>query len=781
MKDKVCVTGGSGGIGQALLEQLVDLYDVKALFRSKTKISDKWEQRGCTPVWGDLGNEQALSELSQGAKFVFHCAALVTKASYQESYAVNVEGTRQLARIAAANGCERFIHISSVAVYSGTTTEGDYTEDINLNAHDEMAVYSSTKLQSELALREIAQEHSLAYTILRPTCVYGPDTKSYTLVPITLIRKGIPIMLGAGQGLLDVVYVDDVARAMLLAAKSPQAAGEVFNIGHETTTLKDFYSHYSSMLSRPVRHLPITYARALVKLLGFAAPTSSVQDVRKGARFLIKMAENIQRFPSSKAAKLLGYAPQFSLGLGMLKTELWLKQQRLIPEIPYSLDFYGVLSFRPQAIVHPGSEEELVEIIRLAQKQQVRVKAIGSLHSQCPIPETDGICIVLDKYNKLLKLDGSFVTVQAGMKLKELNEILATHDLALPIVGNITAQTVSGAISTATHGGSVHYGTLSDYVESIRIVKADGTIEEIHRSHEVFPGVVVSLGLLGVISAVTFRCVPSFALQSLSSVRDVQDVLDNFDELHQGNLYTDMLYFPSIDQIAILSVNKIEKEQCKLSAYKPVETVKRPQQLGHAKLKRQLTIMSLRAGAWLVQRSDALQRYSAKLSAKASYQPRTDRSDLVLAFGERGDSGRSPGIIRDMEVAVPYEHARTVIALLRNHFLTTRKYPILPIHIRCSPRSDLWLSPAYGRDVCWFECWQYPRTDSFLEQIHELLVPFHYRFHWGKETLASREYIEQQYEKWNDFVQLREAWDGRGMFLNSYLESFFAEPKGSGS
>ena len=146
-------------------------------------------------------------------------------------------------------------------------------------------------------------------------------------------------------------------------------------------------------------------------------------------------------------------------------------------------------------------------------------------------------------------------------------------------------------------------------MESIRIVKANGTIEEIHRSHEVFPGVVVSLGLLGVISAVTFRCVPSFALQSLSSVRDVQDVLDNFDELHRGNLYTDMLYFPSIDQIAILSVNKVEKEQCKLSAYKPVETVKRPQQLGHAKLKRQLTIMSLRAGAWLVQRSDALQRY----------------------------------------------------------------------------------------------------------------------------------------------------------------------------
>jgi hypothetical protein len=57
-------------------------------------------------------------------------------------------------------------------------------------------------------------------------------------------------------------------------------------------------------------------------------------------------------------------------------------------------------------------------------------------------------------------------------------------------------------------------------------------------------------------------------------------------------------------------------------------------------------------------------------------------------------------MIQDMEIAVPYEQAHVALGVIRKHFLTTQKYPLMPIHIRCSARSDLWLSPAYKRDVC---------------------------------------------------------------------------------
>jgi FAD/FMN-containing dehydrogenase len=134
-----------------------------------------------------------------------------------------------------------------------------------------------------------------------------------------------------------------------------------------------------------------------------------------------------------------------------------------------------------------------------------------------------------------------------------------------------------------------------------------------------------------------------------------------------------------------------------------------------------------------------------------------------------------------MEIAVPYDRAREAIGALRDLFQRTRNYPLLPLHIRCSPRSRHWLSPAYEREVCWIEFWQYPRSDRLFEDIHALMKPLHYRFHWGKETTADRNYIRAEYERWNDFEQLRHEWDPRGIFLNSYLAEFFPPSETQGA
>jgi L-gulonolactone oxidase len=78
----------------------------------------------------------------------------------------------------------------------------------------------------------------------------------------------------------------------------------------------------------------------------------------------------------------------------------------------------------------------------------------------------------------------------------------------------VTQQTVAGAVSTSTHGGSLEIGSVSDQVESLRLVRADGQVVEIDGTSDLFPAATVSLGLLGIISTVTFRCVPAFTLQS---------------------------------------------------------------------------------------------------------------------------------------------------------------------------------------------------------------------------------------------------------------------------
>jgi len=768
------VTGGSGGIGQALLEQLVGLYEVRALFRKKDEVSERWRRRGCTPVWGDLGSEGALSELVTGTRFVFHCAAVVG-GSFRESHAVNVDGTRRLARAAAQHGCRRFVHVSSAAVYVGAPSDTAYVESTPLAEHGEMAVYSLTKLQSENVLREVARETGLEFTILRPTCVYGPSTRSYTLVPMGLIGKGLPVIPGDGRGLLDAVYVDDVAAALVLAAQSPRAAGEVFNIGHETVTQEHFYSHYGRMLNRPARHLPIWILRAIARALPrVAGPrATALHELRRGLAFLIQAAENSRTFPSDKAKGLLRYAPRFSLATGMLKVELWARRSGL-PAPRYSLEGYGSLRFRPTALAHPETEESIAEIVRTARGLDLKVRAIGSLHSLSPIPETDGICVVLDRYAKLLGVEGSLVTVQAGMKLRDLNDALAELELALPVNGSIAEQTVSGAISTATHGGSIDHGSLSDYVEAVRIVTADGTTRHLDRSQPLFAAAIVSLGLLGIISTVTFRCVPPFALRSRSSVRKAAEVLAAFDAINRGCPYVDMLFFPVTDEMEILSIDRIEPGEAAGSLTRE----RSPKSKAPEGAARRMGVLAVKAAARIVVRLrlTVLQRALTRRVVGSSYPVRTGRSDLVLAFSELGASGRYRATIQDMEIAVPYAQAAAAIGVLRRHYQTTRRYPLLPVHIRASARSDLWLSPAYQRDVCWLEFLQYPRSDRALRQIHELMQPFRYRFHWGKQTRADRGYARRQYPRWDDFARLRTEWDPDGIFLNGYLESFFSSP-----
>jgi len=382
--------------------------------------------------------------------------------------------------------------------------------------------------------------------------------------------------------------------------------------------------------------------------------------------------------------------------------------------------------------------------------------------------------VLLNQYKELLKVDGALVTVQAGMRLRDLNTELAQRNLALPILGAIAEQTVAGAISTATHGGSLYHGSLSDCVESLRMVRADGSILEIDREDERFAAAIVSLGVLGIISTVTFRCVPAFRLQSQSYIKKAPEVWEKFDEIHRENVYVDMLYFTATDDVEILAINPPRDGHLDTAESAGRQAPNQPPR-AHSRTVRRLQISGLKAVGWLLRRHLAIQRTLTRRSVGHSYRPRQGRSDLVLAFNDNPAAGRSPGIIGDMEMAIPYRNSGEALNLLREFFAKTGKFPLLPVHIRCSPKSSAWMSPAYERDVCWLEFTSYPRSDDLFSQMHALLAPFGYRSHWGKETAADKQYLQSQYEKWNDFVQLRQAWDPHDMFLNSYLAAFLQD------
>jgi L-gulonolactone oxidase len=767
---------------------------VRALFRTRTAAATEWERRGVAPVWGDLGSEEALSNLVAGARVVFHCAATMG-ASAEQSHAVNVEGTRRLAAAAARHGCDRFVYLSSIAVYTAASSRGrasgrpalpEFTEDLPLVEHDEMAVYSRTKLQSERALIEVAAASRLGYTILRPTCVYGPRTKPFTLGPVRSIARGLPAVIGDGSGPMDVVYVDDVAGSMIGAAESPAARNEIFNIGHETVTAAEFFAHFGLMLNRPVRHLPVAALKAVSRALQPISARPAVADFRRRLAFIMHGTTNPSRFPSAKARAAFGYAPRTALPAGMLLTTLWLKQQRLVKTRPVSLRGYGPVRFRPTALVHPETEADIVHVVRAAADAGQRVKAIGSLHSLSAIAETDGVCLVLDRYNKLISNDGTAVTVQSGMKLRDLNDALAGANLALQISGSIAEPTVSGAISTATHGGSIHYGSISDYVDALRVVRADGTVAEVRRGDDALAAAAVSLGALGVISTVTLRCVPAFSLQARKSLEHIDQVLANFDRIQHEHGYVDMLYSPLTGDVEMLTIDPPPsplapdpETGARVARQQPGEPGRRARLAGMAARARD----HVRVGAGGLaltmavrqihpRRLEGVQRFLTKRRAGTRYAVKAGRSDRVLAFAD-DIPVPAPDVLQDSEVAVPYERAGEAIAALRETFTRRGRYPWFPIHIRCSPASDCWLSPAYGGAVCWIEFWTFPPPVEAMREIHEVLQPFHYRFHWGKASLVGRSEIRERFPHWDDFDLLRRQWDPDGVFLNPYLENFF--------
>ncbi|MEH2326492.1 MAG: D-arabinono-1,4-lactone oxidase [Nostoc sp.] len=769
MKKSVCVTGGSGGIGQTLLKYLLQTFHVKALFRKESATTEKWKKQGCQIILGDLKDEESLMNLVTKTEFVFHCAALTGNFSWQEAHEINVEGTRRLAEAAAKSGCKRFIHVSSIAVYTGVSIENQvFTEEVQVREDPTMDLYCLTKFRAETALKEVAQKHKLEWVILRPTCVYGPAIPSYTMAPLNSIKKGEPVLLRGGEGLLDVVYVDDVVRAMLLAANSPKANGEIFNVGGDSVTFKEFYSYYGRMLKQPIRHISKGIANVVVSL-------ASLQNrgFGKSLKSYYERQEKSEEYPSTKAKVLLGYIPQIPLVVGMLKTELWLQANGYVPLKRHVFhSAVSLYSFSPCAAVQPTTEEEIVQIIQEAAKQGLKVKAIGAIHSIAPIPSTEGVCIILDKYKNVVNIEDSLVTVQAGMKIWELNEILAKHDLALPILGAIDKQTVSGAISTGTHGGSLHHKSLSGYVQALRIIRADGSVLQIDCSQEIFNAIVISMGLFGIISTITFKCVPAFSLQSKSYAMSMDELLQRFDDIHQDNKYVDIRYMPINDDAKVLLINPALEETRENGGWHPVKKTKMELRLETFNIKIALRLFRSYKFNWL-------QRWAMKEYEEKAYTCPFGRSDFVLTHFEntKDDSIEvtqdNSMRVSNMEIAIPYSQARAALTVLRNHFHKTRQYPNIYVHLRCCAEENFWLSPSYGQAVCWIEYWEYPRTGEFFEEMVELLKPFNFRSHWGKQIMVDQEYLKQQYEKWNDFVKLRQEWDPDGMFSNSYLDKYF--------
>ena len=164
----------------------------------------------------------------------------------------------------------------------------------------------------------------------------------------------------------------------------------------------------------------------------------------------------------------------------------------------------------PLSIKKPQSEEDVVQIVKEAKKRGLKVKVVGSGHSFTGIAVTDEVLVSIDAMADIRDVDFENLTVRvgSGIKLCDLNPVLQRSGLAMPNLGDIVYQSISGAISTSTHGTGLEFKTIADAVCGMRIVDGQGQVVECdkQKNPEIFHAARVGLGALGIITEVTIQC-----------------------------------------------------------------------------------------------------------------------------------------------------------------------------------------------------------------------------------------------------------------------------------
>ncbi len=242
---RVLVTGGTGFIGGRLVERLVleCNADVRVLVRNFANAS-RIARFPVEMVHGNVTESTDVAAAVDGCDIVFHCAWEVQDSESMERR-INVEGTGNVLKAALQAGVKRVVHLSTVLAY-GATPDGDFDETTSRNPDN---TYGKSNLETERLAVSYTEKQGLPVSVLQPTIVYGPYGRAWTVGVLNQLKRGKVILVNGGDGLCNVVYIDDMVSAILLAAVKAEANGEIFLIsGERPVTWKEFYGRYEQIL-----------------------------------------------------------------------------------------------------------------------------------------------------------------------------------------------------------------------------------------------------------------------------------------------------------------------------------------------------------------------------------------------------------------------------------------------------------------------------------------------------------------------------------------------------
>ncbi len=419
----------------------------------------------------------------------------------------------------------------------------------------------------------------------------------------------------------------------------------------------------------------------------------------------------------------------------------------------------GNVTAHPAVVTEVGTVGGVVGAVRAAGERGLTLRVAGTGHSFTPLVATDGVLLRVDGLRGVLGVDRERlrVRVAAGTPLHELNPALQALGLALPNLGDIDRQTVSGAIATGTHGTGVRRQGIAAAVVGLALVLADGSVLRCSADEEpeVFAAARVALGALGVVVEVELQCVPAFRLHARESGESFSEVLARIHDLADAHDHVDMHWFPHTDRVLVKRNDVVA----------PGEGPG-PLPRWRARLDDDLLANRVFEGVnRLSTRAPGVVRRVNRVSANA-LGAREFADDSWKVFC----SSREVRFV-ESEYAVPRASVVPVLTELRAWFERTGEPVPFPVEVRFTGADDVWLSTAHERDNAYVAVHQYHRMDpTRLFAAFEAVVAEHEgRPHWGKVHTLGADRLRALYPRFDEFRAVRERLDPGRLFTNAHV------------
>ena len=323
------LTGATGLLGSHIAEKLRQSgRQVRALVRpdSDTGFLDTI---GAEKVVGDVTEPDSIAAAMDGVETVYHAAARVGDwGPWDEFVAVTIQGTRNMIAAGARAGVKRFLHISSISAYGHPDGEGlvlDESAPLGQDLH-KWSYYSRAKVEAERTVWAAHDSGDVPVTVIRPSWLYGERDRASMPRLIRAIGSGKAKLIGDGANRLNLTYAGNEADGCILAADSPKAVGQAYNLCNDgAITQAEYLNRIAEKIgAKPVtRKVPYKVAYSAAFLMESFGHLFRRKTPPLVTRYSVWLIGRKCFFSTDKIRRELGYVPAVGYDVGIPRAVEW--------------------------------------------------------------------------------------------------------------------------------------------------------------------------------------------------------------------------------------------------------------------------------------------------------------------------------------------------------------------------------------------------------------------------------------------------------------------------